>query len=253
MGGFLTKDVDLVVPETVELQRFKPGDPSFVASSKRAIKEGGEEFESVTDFIGRINEFNADTELSLQEKSLKGFTALQQKLVAQATADITDPFNLPEGVRDLLQTEAAQRGVSTGVSLRDEAGQTGLLKDFGLKALDIGQQRIQRSQSLFRDLVAASPTASAVSPFQFLQTGQQAAQEDVQQSRLEFEADKEFKIRSQQIQQDAANVRAAIANQEQISNQGTFLGDVLNVGTSLATTAFAGQQAFGRGGRTATT
>jgi len=225
MGGFLTKDVNLTAPETVALERFKPGDPSFQASSRRAIREGTEDFESVTDFVGRINEFNADTERSLQEKALPGFSQLQSKLVSQATADITDPFNLPQGVRDLLQTEAAQRGVSTGVSLREGAGQTELLKDFGLKALDIGNQRIARSQSLFRDLVSASPTASAVSPFQFLQTGQQAAQEDVSQSRIEFEADRDFKIRSQQIQQDAANVRAAVANQEQISNQGTVLGD----------------------------
>ena len=244
MASLFSKDVKFVTAETIELERFDPDDPSFQESRNKAIAEGTEDFGSVTDFISKLNEFNAETAIGLQEKALPGFTALQSKLVAQATADITDPNNLPQGVRDLLQTEAAQRGVTTGVSLRDEAGQTALLRDFGLKALDLGDQRIKRSQSLFQSLIASSPNVSSVSPFAFLQTGEARASEDIAQSRLEFEADRDFKIRSQQIQQDAANARAAAANQEQLANRGTILGDVISVGTSLAGTAFKGVSAF---------
>lgn len=246
--GLLSKDVSLVAPETIALERATPGDPDFQESRRAAIAEGKEDFTSVTDFVTQINEFNADTERSLTEKALPGFAGLQQKLVAQASADLTDPFNLPEGVRDLLQTQAAQRGVSTGVSLGDEAGQTELLRDFGLTALDIGDKRIARGQNLFQSLVATAPKASAVSPFQFLQTGQQRAAEDVDQSRLEFEADRDFKIRSQAIAQDAANTRAAVANQNQLANRSTVLGDVLSIGTSLAGAAFSGATAFRGGG-----
>ena len=236
------KDVNLVVPQTVELERFDPDDPSFQEGRRAAIAEGEEDFESVTSFITRINEFNAEAQRGLQEKALPGFAGLQQQLVAQASADLTDPFNLPEGVRSLLQTEAAQRGVTTGVSLRDEAGQTELLRDFGLTAFDLANQRITRAQNLFSTLVSTSPTASAVSPFAFLQTGQQRAGEDIEQSRLEFEADRDFKIRTQQIQQDAANVAAAVQNQQEISNRGTLLGDIAEIGLAtgqIAATAFS--------------
>ena len=54
------KDVNLVVPQTVELERFDPDDPSFQESRRAAITEGEEDFESVTSFITRINEFNAE-------------------------------------------------------------------------------------------------------------------------------------------------------------------------------------------------
>ena len=247
--GLFDKDVNLVVPETVQLERFDPGDPSFQESRRAAISEGQADFESVTDFITRINEFNAEAAVGLQEKALPGFTKLQSQLVAQASADLTDPFNLPEGVRSLLETEAAQRGVTTGVSLGDEAGQTALLRDFGLTAFDLANQRIQRAQNLFSTLVSTSPTASAVSPFQFLQTGQQRAAEDVEQSRVEFEADREFKVRSQQIQQDAANVRAAVANQQEVANRGSILGDIAELGVAAAGTAFQGVSTFSGRGR----
>jgi len=240
------KDVDLVVPETIALERFDPGDPSFQESRLAAITEGQQDFESVTDFITQLNEFNVQAQKGLQEAALPGFSELQAKLINQATTDITDPGSLSPGVRKLLETQAAQRGVTTGVSLREGAGQTALLRDFGLTALDLEDKRIRRSQNLFQQLVATSPNVSAVSPFAFLQTGGERAAEDVAQSRVEFEADRDFKIRSQEIQQQAANVAAAVQNQEALANRGTLLGDLTEVGLAAAGTAFQGVSAFRR-------
>lgn len=240
LGLFSSKTPQLVAPKKVELEKFEARKVDLGASRVEAIKGNIQEFESVTSFLEDLNAFNAKASVDILEQTIPGFTNLRQQLTDRATELATDPFSLPESVQNLLETQAAQRGISTGVGLGSEAGSLDLIEAFGLKGIELGQQNLATAQALTRTVTGVAPPPSPVNPFAFFSSTQ-----DVQTANLQFEdrrlaTDIRFKEAKQQIDQAFENAKAAVANRQAFldaSKRG--IGQRIFEGVAGAATGFA--------------
>lgn len=130
--------------------------------------------DTIEQLLSRANGYTQDQANSLMEKAMPGYSALSQKLLGTASANLDDPYALPEDVSKNLTRLAAERGVSLGTS-----GQTndfGLLRDFGVNSMAYGESRINQAQSLISAVAAMAPKVNPISPLSFyVSPGQQIA------------------------------------------------------------------------------
>lgn len=155
--------------------------------------------DTIEALLKRADSFSADQALSLEDKTMPGFSKLRSKLSETSTSLLDNPYDLPKDVQDNLGRIAAERGISAGT--RGQFNEFSLLRDFGINSLQYGQQRIGQAQGIAGLLSSISPKVNPMSPLGFYVTPQQNAGNTTANNR-----------ENQAIQQDANNANAAAAN-----------------------------------------
>jgi len=240
MGFFSDKTPQLKAPKKVELEKFEAKEVDLGKSRDQVIDSNVESFDDVTSFLDDLNAFNAQASVDVLEQTIPGFTNLRQQLTDRASELASDPFSVPESVQSLLETQAAQRGVATGVGLDSGAGALDLVETFGLTGIQLGQQNLATAQNLANTVTSVAPPPTPVNPFAFLSTtqDQQNANQGFEDRRLA--TDIRFKESTQQINQAHENALAAVQNQQAVlDSQKQGIGQRLFKGAVGAVSGFA--------------
>lgn len=146
--------------------------PSIADTQKEAIDANFQNQGSIEALINRGNSFNADQALSVQNKTMPGYSALAASLTNRAKTLADNPYDVPKEVQDNIARIAAERGISAGT--RGQFNDFSLLRDFGVNELQYGQSNINQAQSLTGLLATIAPKVNPMSPLSFYVTPPQA-------------------------------------------------------------------------------
>lgn len=206
----------MIAPEFVALDKFDAKEVKLSDSQKQNLDANNQNFDEIASLTQKFNTLNQDEQSRLLEKALPGFSDMQGKLQNQFNSDITDPFNMSKDMQDFLASKGAEMGISTGIGGSD-ASKMSLIKQFGERGFDMANQRIQRAQGLFSQLVQTAPTVSPVSPFAFATTTEQMQNQRQNYENQRLAADIQFKTLDQATRQADKNAQAAVANQNALA------------------------------------
>ena len=123
--------------------------------------------------LSRADQFSADQQLSLEDKTMPGYANLRKQLTDTSTSLLDNPYELPKDVEQNLSRIAAERGISAGT--RGQFNDFSLLRDFGINSLQYGASRIGQAQGIAGLLAQVSPKVNPMSPLSFYVTPQQNA------------------------------------------------------------------------------
>lgn len=165
--------------------------------------------------LKRSDEFAGEQALSLEDKTMPGFSNLRSKLSETSSSLLDNPYDLPKDVQDNLSRIAAERGISAGT--RGQFNEFSLLRDFGINSIQYGQQRIGQAQGIAGLLSSISPKVNPMSPLGFYVTPQQNAGNTTNNNQTQ-----------QAVRQSANNANAAAQN----ANNATW-GNLINGATGL--------------------
>jgi len=98
---------------------------------------------------------------------------MQQQLRSVFDDAATSPYEIPEDALDFLKQQAGELGISGGFGGQSEFGRFNQLRNLGIQSLNLGNQRMQLANNLFRNLVTSSGAVNPVSPMAFLPTTSQ--------------------------------------------------------------------------------
>jgi len=244
------KTPKLVMPKKVDLKRSDHEKVVLGESRRENLKSNVEDFETTTDFLNDLNAFNAKTTVDLMEMTLPGSSKLRQNLTDRATELADDPFNVPQSVRDLMQTEAAQRGISSGVNLGSDAGEFDLVEAFGREGIAMGHQNLNQAQNILQSNVSAGAPPSPVNPFQFFSGTQQQQNANQTFETQRQAAEQRFNEQTQQIDQSFENAKAAMTNKQnaidaEAANSKTGIGQIVGMGVGAVAGAYMGNPMLG--------
>ncbi len=146
--------------------------PDITDVQKQAIDANSANQSGIESLISRGNSFSADQALSLQEKTMPGFSDLSKTLTSRAQTLAAHPYDVPKEVQDNLSRIAAEKGISAGT--RGQFNDFSLLRDLGVNELQYGQTAINQAQSLTGLLATVAPKVNPMSPLSFYVTPAQA-------------------------------------------------------------------------------
>ena len=196
-------------PETVPLEKFEYEKQNLDESLQNTIAADKGAFAESSDLMEDINAFQADQATKGKNATIKGFSEFQESLGNTFRELSSDGlFELPDAFKDQLKQEAAEKGVTGGFGGSD-FGDFDAIRNFGREGMKFAMDKSTQQQNILRTLDATDPGVSPISPMSFLVSGSEGFQADRQQESERVKWDAEYKIRSQEIAQDAANVEAA--------------------------------------------
>lgn len=129
---------------------------------RRAIAANLANFDAAATLSAKTNDFSQAQALSLLERAIPGFGALQQRLLADASRDLDAQGALPADVQDQLARFAAEKGVTRGTSGNFNA--FNLVKDFGFNLLDWQQASRARALNTLSTVYGLTPRVNVMSP-----------------------------------------------------------------------------------------
>ncbi len=215
-------------PRAIEVEdiEFNPADVG--TSTKKALDAIDVNFEDIEDVLANLNEFQTDQALKARESVVPGFRSFQESLgntFNQLQSD--NIFELPDSFKDVLNQEAAERGVSGGFG-GSEFGDFDAIRNFGREAFAFADRNIQNSQNILNTLVSTAPNVNPISPLNFLVNPSQVFSADVSAANTAADLDKTVKLTNQGIRQEAENIRAANTGKEGL------LGEALGIAGGIA-------------------
>lgn len=205
-------------PKYVPLQRVDLGQ-----AQKDSTQDNLENMGQLQTLLAQTNQFQQDQAIGLMEKAMPGFGELQGMFSEQIRKDLTNPYELPDDLTNFLKKQGAEGALGTGTS--GQFNTNSLLKNFGLQAMGLANQRIGRAQSLFGTLASTAPNINPASPLNFMTTAGQQADLELKQNLVD-----------QSTRQAYENAVAGVANAnraEKLNNIASGLGsltDTMNTG-----------------------
>jgi len=215
-------------PQTIELEDFEFNPADVSKSQSKALASNLDALKGdLPEVIDRVNEIGTEQALKIREAVLPGFSQFQSG-VGSLLSQLTEGglFGVPDDFKDLLKTEAAERGISRGTSgsLFDDFS---FLKNFGKESLAFGLQKASSAGNLLSQLVATAPNVNALSPANLLISPGAVFNADVSDARFMSELDAKQKTIEQQIKQAAENARVEAEN---ANRKGGFLSGAISGG-----------------------
>ncbi len=206
-------------PRAVELEEFGFEKQEVGESISTALGATGEALPEIQDLLSDLNAFQAQQAVQTREAVIPGFREFQERLGGVFRQLSTENvFDLPQGFKDVLKQEAAERGVAGGFQ-GSQFGEFDAIRNFGREAFQFAQTNIAQSQNILQTLASTAPNVSPISPLNFVVTPSQVFAADIQQEQQRAALDAELKIRQQAIAQDVENIRAAGTGSEGLISQ----------------------------------
>ena len=195
-------------PETVPLEKFEYEKQDLGESLQKTISAGKGAFAESKDLLEDINAFQSAQATKGKEATVKGFSEFQESLGNTFRELSSDSlYELPDAFKDQLRREAAEKGVTGGFGGSD-FGDFDAIRNFGREGMKFAMDKSTQQQNILRTLDATDPGVSPISPMSFLVSGPEGFAADRQQESERVKWDAEYKIRSQENAQDAANMEA---------------------------------------------
>jgi len=145
------------VVEFEELERLDVGE-----AAKEGLKFQEENIEQAQRIARTADVEAQQRSFDLLEQALPGFSDFQAQLGDVFSEIAVSPFELPSSVESLIRQQAAERGIRGGFA-GSEFGDFDVVRNLGMEALQLGNQRIGQAQSLFQTLVGTAPTVNPTS------------------------------------------------------------------------------------------
>lgn len=139
---------------------YKPVD--IAEEQKRAIDANAANFDAAATLSAKTNTFEQSEAQRLLEQAIPGFSAIQQRMLAQVNQDLNTQTTLPPEVQDQIARFAAEKGVTRGTAGNFNA--FNLVKDFGFNLVDWQQASRARALNTLSTVYGMAPKVNIMSP-----------------------------------------------------------------------------------------
>jgi hypothetical protein len=157
---------------------------SVSQASTDAANANLQSFGANSKLAAMTNSFDLSQQQQLLEKAIPGFSAIQQRLLAQVNTDLNSQDSLPQDVQDQIARYAAEKGVSRGTS--GNFNGFSLVKDFGFNLVDWQNAKRASALNTLSSVYNMAPRVSPMSPMSMFVSPNAALTAQGQNSQMGF-------------------------------------------------------------------